>query len=455
MKKPAYHYRPAENWVNDPNGLCQADGVYHLFYQYNPGAAVWGDIHWGHAVSQDMIRWETQPIAMAPALEKGEIHCFSGSCCIGYDGVPRVYYTSVGRAEDGRDARFGAQQWMAHASDDMRTLTQTDAYALHAPKDHNGKPVLEWRDPHVIRWKDGYLMALGGLMDGYGCIVAYTSQDGYAWTYRGVMLKSAVRDGVTWECPNLFVIDDRVGVLYSPCGPVEYAVGTLDDAYQLQADYTGVIDPAGQQGFYAPQTFRDARGRQILLGWMPECDGMPAAIAKGWSGCMSLPREIYLNEAGDVRVRLLPEAEEIAHQWQPCTTYPGNTQLTKQGRQSFVRISGSISQTLVLTLETMADGTEHTRLILTPEGQLTLDRSASSLNGNADSVPVVRNVPVQDGCISMFVAFDETTVECCVNDAWLSGRIYPAGEEGTLMLETKDVLTVELCDTLEKVNHRF
>ena len=76
--KPEWHYRPEHNWINDPNGLVFHEGWYHMFYQYNPNGDEWGDIHWGHAVSTDLMHWENRPVAMAPAEEKGEIHCFSG-----------------------------------------------------------------------------------------------------------------------------------------------------------------------------------------------------------------------------------------------------------------------------------------------------------------------------------------------------------------------------------------
>lgn len=72
--RPLYHFTPEKNWINDPNGLCQVDGVYHMYYQYNPNDSVWGDMHWGHAVSRDLLHWETRPVAMAPAYDQGEIH---------------------------------------------------------------------------------------------------------------------------------------------------------------------------------------------------------------------------------------------------------------------------------------------------------------------------------------------------------------------------------------------
>jgi len=79
--KPAWHYRPEANWINDPNGLVHHNGWYHMFYQYNPHGDQWGDIHWGHTRSRDLLTWETLPIALTPAAAKGELHCFSGGCC--------------------------------------------------------------------------------------------------------------------------------------------------------------------------------------------------------------------------------------------------------------------------------------------------------------------------------------------------------------------------------------
>ena len=452
LPKPQYHYRPEKNWINDPNGLCHVDGWYHMFYQYNPNGPLWNDMHWGHARSRDMMRWETLPIAMAPALEKGEIHCFSGSCCVGHDGVPRVYYTSIGRREDGRDARNGAEQWTAVCSADMNELRQTDAHALRDPAIHGGTHVREWRDPHVIKWQDGYLMAVGGLIDGCGCVMAYTSPDGIDWTWRGVMHRSRIPDGIPFECPNIFVLGGKFGLLYSPYGPVEYVIGTLDEHFRLHAEHSGVLDPSGRRGFYAPQTFVDAHGRQILLGWMPEGDGDEAALARGWSGAMSLPRLMNLDGDGDLFCGVLPEALSIAEGWTQLTAEPGETVLTENGACSYVCVNGRITAPVMITIRY---GAEKSVLTLMPDGMLTLDRNGCGAN-HADHSPIIRTVPVTNGEIGLFAATDHSTVECMVNGRWLSGRVYPeTDEKTTITIACGDRLDIMLCDAMQTVNEQF
>src|SRR5512143_2188777 len=117
--RPRYHFLPPANWMNDPNGPIYYDGYYHLFYQHNPFADTWGNIHWGHARSRDLLYWEHLPIALRPAFELGEQHCYSG--CAGVDDQGRVLliYTSVGFERDG--VHLPNQQWAALGSPDLVT----------------------------------------------------------------------------------------------------------------------------------------------------------------------------------------------------------------------------------------------------------------------------------------------------------------------------------------------
>ena len=160
--RPQWHYRPEKNWINDPNGFVFYKGWYHLFYQYNPHGDEWGDLHWGHARSRDLLRWETLPVALYPQRERKEKHCFSGCCCVDASGKPHFFYTSVGDASDGLDARHGAYQRLALPADEAMTrLVQDDSFAL-TQEIHHGMTVLDWRDPCVLRRGDQYLMVLVG-----------------------------------------------------------------------------------------------------------------------------------------------------------------------------------------------------------------------------------------------------------------------------------------------------
>ena len=433
MTRPAYHYRPPQHWINDPNGLCQTDGWYHLFYQYNPYGAQWGSIHWGHARSRDMLHWETLPVALTPDAAKGEVHCFSGSCCKDAEGRPHFFYTSIGRAEDGRDSLNGAQQWTAEPADPaMLRLIQTDAHALtHAV--HGGAQVQDWRDPCVIPWQGQYLMVLGGCLEGYGCVLLYTSPDMRHWTYRHVLAQSRVRDSVPWECPNLFPLDGKWVLFYSPCAQVMVQVGTLDASLHFRCEQEEVLDPGAQQGFYAPQAFRDEAGRSILLGWMPECDGA-GALRKGWSGVMSLPRLMHV-EGSRLLAEPLPGVEALAD-WREITLQPGRTCLAEDGRRLLVRLRTQVTAApLTVRLFASADGAFETVLTLTPEGLLTLDRSHSCGDTDVCRTAIRREVALDGGTAELFLAADESTVECAVNGQWLSGRVYPGEECRRVLVE--------------------
>lgn len=427
MERPTFHYCPEKNWMNDPNGLCQVDGWYHLYYQYNPHGSVWGDMHWGHARSRDMMAWETLPVAMAPDEAAGEIHCFSGSCCKDDAGQPHFFYTSIGREEAGRGCVDGAQQWTAEPRDGMNRLVQTPRHAI-LQEIHGGAQVRDWRDPYVIPWQGGYLMALGGCLAGRGCVLAYTSPDLRAWTYRGVVAQAAEADDVPWECPNLFALEGKMVLLYSPCAAPRYMVGTLGADFRLRVEHEGVLDPGGRQGYYAPQAFRDEGGRQILLGWMPETDGEAADIRKGWAGAMSLPRLLSLSAGGDLRATLWPALADRLGQTAPVAEgaelVHGLVRMRWQAGEKPLRV----------TLLATPDGAEATVLTLDAAGLLTLDRSRSSMDAEAGREAIARSVPMVGGAAEVLVVVDASTVECCVNGAWLSSRVYPTRDDARRLI---------------------
>ena len=396
--KPAWHYRPEANWINDPNGLVHYKGWYHMFYQYNPHGDQWGDIHWGHARSRDLLTWETLPIALTPDAAKGELHCFSGGCCKDETGKPHFFYTSIGAEADGRDCVHGAQQWYAEPADDsLTTLVQTDENALTDAIHGDVMHVADWRDPCVLRHEGQYLMVLGGCVEGKGCVLLYTSPDMRHWTYQHILAQAEVADGVPWECPNFFKADGKFGLIYSPCGAVHVKTGTLDEELIFHEERDEILEPE-RNGFYAPQVFTDEAGRVIVIGWMPEADNVPH---KGWSGVMSLPRVMHITADGLC-------AEPV----------PGAESMPGVQRQQICR--DELPQTWTLH----DSGEERTLLTLEADGTLTLDRSQSTLADGPDKHLIIRSVPVK-GVNDVFIAVDNSAVEVMVNGKWLSGRIYP------------------------------
>ena len=131
--RPVFHFSPRVGWLNDPNGLSYCDGLYHLFYQYHPYSTQWGPMHWGHAVSRDLISWRYLPAALAPDHAYDQSGCFSGSACVTDDGRHLLIYTGCG---DSSGDPTGKGRWL-----------QTQNIAVRKPGEeeyvkYEGNPVI-------------------------------------------------------------------------------------------------------------------------------------------------------------------------------------------------------------------------------------------------------------------------------------------------------------------------
>lgn len=311
-----YHFMAPAGWINDPNGLIFWHGQYHLFYQYNPYEAIWGAMHWGHAVSNDLIHWEHLPIALAPS-ESYDDHpqggCFSGSA-VGDDDKLMLLYTAATNSANG--------------------LVQTQTQCLATSKDgitfekYKNNPVIQelppdassdFRDPKVLKYKNFWYLIVGSSLGGGareggdGCVQMYQSADLKRWEYCGVIARSNGKLGTMWECPDLFPIGDKWVLTFSPMFYGErkaiYLLGDMDfDNALFSWDYEGEIDCGFD--FYAPQSFLDGKGRRILIAWANGWDWMPwwkdfgQTADEGWCGHFAIPREVRITE--DNRLQFVP-----------------------------------------------------------------------------------------------------------------------------------------------------
>ena len=139
--RPQYHFIAPANWMNDPNGTIFYKNEYHLFYQHNPYSKKWGRVHWGHAKSKDLVHWEHLPIALAPSIEMGEKHCFSG-CCVIDKNQPKIFYTKIGSL---KDMFHGAEQWMAFSNDNMITWEKDPNNPIMEESLHGNEKIRQWR----------------------------------------------------------------------------------------------------------------------------------------------------------------------------------------------------------------------------------------------------------------------------------------------------------------------
>jgi hypothetical protein len=238
----SFHFRPPAHGNGDPCGLINHNGYYHMFYSYNPDAYGYGYKHWGHARTKDMVHWEYLPMGLCPSREIGEKHIYTGNAVINDDGVPMIFYASIGMqygsaigaAVPMDDKLIG---WEKHPAipitlKSMGELKPGD-YAINS-------------DPYVIKEAGIWYLVLGARLEGgKPCISLYKSDNFVDWEYVGIPL---VGEGTKhWECAALFKLDDKWVVIYSPQGQCGYYTGTMDfKNCHFEPEYNGFLDHSGE-----------------------------------------------------------------------------------------------------------------------------------------------------------------------------------------------------------------
>lgn len=308
--RPTFHFTPPFGWMNDPNGLVCINNEYHLFYQYHPFDTVWGPMHWGHAVSQDLMNWSHMPIALAPD-ERGA--CFSGSAVIDWKNSSGLFdekaeqpgavafYTANYVPEDG--SAWIQSQHIAYSQDGgIKWIKAGDSPVVANPG------LTDFRDPKVFRHdaSEAWIMVVSEGQD----IGFYRSEDMQNWEKTSVFGADAgAHDEFALECPDLFplTLDGNtywvlvVGV--QQCGPAggtgtQYFIGDFDghQFVNRNPDDTVLWLDFGRD-FYAAQSWSDtADNKRIAIAWMNNnlyANGIPT---RHWRGAMSIPRKLELTE---------------------------------------------------------------------------------------------------------------------------------------------------------------
>ena len=323
-RRPQFHLLPAANWMNDPNGPLYWNGKYHMFYQYNPNGAFWGDMHWAHAMSPDMVHWTHLPIALSPTPGSADAQgCFSGTAQV-RDGVVNVIYTGVVSAPaDQATIRDGTNslresQCLATSSDPLlRTWTKRPAPVIADPPP--GLQVSGFRDPSP--WGSGeewYMVVGSGIPKQGGAILLYRSKDLVHWDYLHVLTHgemgpisavNPVDSGDMWECPDFFPLGNKHVLIYATEGKVLWESGEFDTRELVfHPEHCGVLDYGS---FYAAKTQTDKSGNRILWGWIQETRPLEEYRASGWAGMMSLPRVLNLDKDGQVMVTVAAEVRAL------------------------------------------------------------------------------------------------------------------------------------------------
>lgn len=440
--RPAFHYLPARNWMNDPNGLIQWRGQYHLFYQYNPHGAFHGSIHWGHAVSDDLVRWTELPVALAPTPGGPDAEgCWSG-CAVDDQGVPTFVYTGV----------QPQTVCLATSGDDLLT------WQKHPANPVIGGPPAEFAVPSEGHFRDPYVWGMGGqwhMVIGSkaagqgGVVLRYRSDDLVTWDYRGVLLRGDLRQtepfwtGAMWECPNFFPLDGQHVLVLS----VQSDTGEL----LYPAYYAGRLDgerftPAVQRilvhgsSFYAPQVLRLSDGRTVMWGWLKEGRPEAEAQAAGWSGVMSLPIALTWLPEGAVGLAPVAELQALRRRhwhWDHLTLGPGVSGLLSAVAGDCLEIEAvfepDAGARFALELRCTAQGQAQARIVYEAAlERLSVEPGPSVPSTVASSERYAAPLgPDTNGRVRLHVFLDRSVVEVFANGhTCLAARHYPARAEG-------------------------
>ena len=223
--RPLYHFTPELGWLNDPNGFSYYKGKYHLFYQFYPYDIKWNDMHWGHATSNDLIKWEYEPVALANDTIADANGCFSGSA-IEKDGKLYLMYTGNINPNMGYEPNWDEMiqhQCLAVSEDGINFLKHKNNPIISEFDLPKGYKRADFRDPKVIE-KDGiyYVVLVAKNEQGRGEVLLYKSLDLIKWDYVSAIYQTKFEENIMLECPDLFTLDEKDILILSvmPCDPI-------------------------------------------------------------------------------------------------------------------------------------------------------------------------------------------------------------------------------------------
>ncbi|KAI4310562.1 hypothetical protein MLD38_035531 [Melastoma candidum] len=313
VHRTGYHFQPPKHWINGP---MYYNGIYHLFYQYNPKGAVWGNIVWAHSVSTDLVNWLSLPPAIYPSKPFDVNGCWSGSATVRPDGRPVILYTGL----DPNNTQVQNYAVPANLSDPyLREWIKPDDNPLVVPSpDINAS---QFRDPTTAWYRNQHWhIVVGSRRELRGMAYLYRSRDFLHWQKAKHPLHSSPNTGM-WECPDFYpvprhgmngldtsVSNDKVKHVLKVSLDLTryeyYTIGTYDPSKdKYNPDNTSDDGWAGLRydygNFYASKTFYDAgKRRRILWGWANESDTAESDVKKGWAGIQLIPRTIWLDKSG-------------------------------------------------------------------------------------------------------------------------------------------------------------
>ena len=307
--RPQFHFTPQKNWMNDPNGLVYYDGYYHLFYQYYPDDIIWGPMHWGHAISIDLINWKHKPIALFPDKHG---YIFSGSTVVDINNstefgskknpplVAVFTYHSINLERSGTNNY--QTQGIAFSLDKGNTWIK---YANNPVIENTG--IKDFRDPKVFFHNETNQWVMALVAGDH--VKFFNSSNLKNWKYLSDFGKEFGAHGGVWECPDLFKLkisntNEEKWVLLISINPgapnggsgTQYFIGNFDGKrFTVEHEDIKWID-LGSDNYAAITYNNEPNNKRILMGWMSNWLYGQKTPTKTWRGAMTLPRELSLTK---------------------------------------------------------------------------------------------------------------------------------------------------------------
>jgi fructan beta-fructosidase len=455
--RPQFHFTPAKNWMNDPNGLVYHQDEYHLFYQYNPFGNVWGHMTWGHAVSKDLVHWEHLPIAIP---EENKIMIFSGSAVVDENNtsgfaekpgqVPMVaIYTGHYIADTSKPDDYLQAQYIAYSLDKGRTW-----------KKYEGNPVLDlhkkdFRDPKVFWYAPQKKWIMAVVFPHEHIVQFYSSPDLKQWTHLSDFGPAGDVNDI-WECPDLL----QVPVIGSPGKfkwvlfnsqqtTMQYFVGEFDGTKFINENPPiKIYRPDFGPDYYAAITYNHlpANHPPVLLGWANNWTYAGDIPTWPWKSAMGLPRELNLKNVNNEWVLIQKPVASLKNlRTQPAEfknlNVDGKKTLPVKSQQFEIEVEFQPSPNTISGVRLSA-GKENIFVIGYDAAQqkLFLDRSGCTNNSFNTKFPQLSRyetpLAIANGKIKLHIFFDKSIIEVFANngDAVMTAQLFPDEKDNGIEL---------------------
>lgn len=401
--RPSYHFTPLYGWMNDPNGMVYKDGEYHLYFQYNPYGSKWGNMHWGHAVSRDLIHWEH----LDPAIARDPVgHIFSGSSVVdkkntagfGKDAIIAIYTNN--------SVNHDEVQCIAYSNDNGRTFTKYEGNPVLTPFDG----LKDFRDPKVFWYEKDkcWFMIVSADKE----TRFYKSKNLKKWDYVSAFGKGLGQQPCQYECPDFFQLPvngdekNKKWVMTMNINPgcwfggsaTEYFVGDFDGKNFTCPDANEVKWLDWGKDHYATVTFSNTGSRVLAITWMSNWQYANLTPFKQNRGANGLPRELKLYEKNG-KYYISEDVEPEALALRKSTKELGSQ--TVEGEKAFAGATSGMEGAFEIEADVTADANgiagielynnkrERTLIYIDmKEGKVVMDRTESGLTDfGKQSVP--------------------------------------------------------------------